>query len=149
MATRSYIFKIDNNYMKGVYCHYDGYLEHNGEVLLKHYNEHKKVEELISLGDLSVLDINCNLVDGHSFDNRIDGYTVAYHRDRNEEFSQMKVECSDLINAIEHFKSICDDGMIEYCYVFYNDIWYVYFNRRLYALKFDYILQEVEKFRIC
>lgn len=57
MGTRSMI-AIENPYSKdvrAVYCHWDGYLEHNGSILQKHYSASPKVNNLIALGDLSSL----------------------------------------------------------------------------------------------
>ena len=57
MGTRSMI-AIQNPYNKtvrAVYCHWDGYLEHNGAILQKHYAASPKVNNLIALGDLSSL----------------------------------------------------------------------------------------------
>jgi len=57
MGTRSMI-AIQNPYSKdvrAVYCHWDGYLEHNGSLLQKHYAASPKVNNLIALGDLSSL----------------------------------------------------------------------------------------------
>ena len=57
MGTRSMI-AIQNPYSKdvrAVYCHWDGYLEHNGSLLQKHYSASPKVNNLIALGDLSSL----------------------------------------------------------------------------------------------
>jgi len=57
MGTRSMI-AIQNPYNKtvrAVYCHWDGYLEHNGAILHKHYSDSPKVNNLIALGDLSSL----------------------------------------------------------------------------------------------
>ena len=54
MATRSYIaMKIGEDAYRGVYCHYDGYLDYNGVMLYEHYNTKERVEELISLGNIS------------------------------------------------------------------------------------------------
>jgi hypothetical protein len=44
-----------NKTVKAVYCHWDGYLEHNGSLLQKHYSNSPKVNNLIALGDLSSL----------------------------------------------------------------------------------------------
>jgi hypothetical protein len=44
-----------NKTVRAVYCHWDGYLEHNGAILLKHYAASPKVNNLIALGDLSSL----------------------------------------------------------------------------------------------
>ena len=57
MGTRSMI-AIENPHslaVKSVYCHWDGYLEHNGSILNTHYSNSPKVNNLIALGDLSSL----------------------------------------------------------------------------------------------
>ena len=57
MGTRSGI-GIENpntGAIKAIYCHWDGYLEHNGSILNKHYDSSPKVNNLIALGDLSSL----------------------------------------------------------------------------------------------
>ena len=54
MGTRSLIGVMHGNNCKTVYCHWDGYLEHNGQILYNHYNS-AKANYLVSLGDLSSL----------------------------------------------------------------------------------------------
>ena len=57
MGTRSMI-AIENpnsKSIKAIYCHWDGYLQHNGSILNKHYSASPKVNNLIALGDLSSL----------------------------------------------------------------------------------------------
>ena len=57
MGTRSMI-AIENpnsKAVKAIYCHWDGYLEHNGAILNEHYATSPKVNNLIALGDLSSL----------------------------------------------------------------------------------------------
>lgn len=57
MATRSGI-GIENpntGVIKAVYCHWDGYLDHNGRILNEHYAASPKVNNLIALGDISSL----------------------------------------------------------------------------------------------
>ena len=56
MATRSTI-AIENldGTVHQVYCHWDGYISHNGVILQTKYNDRKLVEQLISGGDISVL----------------------------------------------------------------------------------------------
>jgi hypothetical protein len=44
-----------NKTVRAVYCHWDGYLEHNGAILHNHYSASPKVNNLIALGDLSSL----------------------------------------------------------------------------------------------
>lgn len=64
-----------------VYCHWDGYLDHNGRILLEHWSDPFKLQKLIDLGDLSTL--HSELGVKHHFDNHRDGCTF-YGRDRGE-----------------------------------------------------------------
>ena len=85
MGTRSDIIarRKDGTWAR-VYCHWDGYLSHNGKILHKHYNTQAKAEKLVSGGDMSSLGRYCNKPPGHSFDTAVKGYTVYYGRDRGE-----------------------------------------------------------------
>ena len=108
MATRSTISVVDKRTEDGsgrtIYCHWDGYPENNGRILLESYTEAKKVNSLIDLGDISSLaenvapskkgvlrKMNANYEydliptkEPHSFDNPHNGVVVAYIRDRKE-----------------------------------------------------------------
>jgi hypothetical protein len=56
MGTRSTIaIEFADGSVSQVYCHWDGYLEHNGQILEQHYMDPFKVRELIELGDFSSL----------------------------------------------------------------------------------------------
>ena len=85
MATRSTIAleNADGTILQ-IYCHYDGYPTGVGATLEKHYNTPDKIKALLALGSVSVLDASIECPEGHSFDNRIDGHTVFYGRDRGE-----------------------------------------------------------------
>ena len=86
MATRSTIWiKNDDETYDGIYCHWDGYLENNGVLLVENYQDKDKVRKLIELGSISSLHEEVDCPDGHSFDNPVQGVVVAYHRDRNED----------------------------------------------------------------
>ena len=54
MGTRSRIGVMHGDNVKSVYCHWDGYLEHNGLMLQEHYDS-VKANQLVALGDLSSL----------------------------------------------------------------------------------------------
>lgn len=117
MSTRSSIsVKNPNGTVTTIYCHFDGYPEGVGETLQKHYNDYVKVQELISLGSLSTLDESIECPEGHSFDNRMDGYTVAYHRDRGEELRESTY--NSLEEAWEHEQQ-------EFNYYFDGEDWYI------------------------
>jgi len=56
MGTRSTIaIEFADASVSQVYCHWDGYLEHNGELLATCYTDPFKVRDLIDLGDFSSL----------------------------------------------------------------------------------------------
>jgi hypothetical protein len=56
MGTRSTIIaKLSTGQTKRIYVHWDGYPDHNGRILLEHYQDQTKIDQLIELGDLSSL----------------------------------------------------------------------------------------------
>ena len=117
MATRSTIAvqHIDGT-VSSVYCHWDGYLEHNGKILLENYNTIEKVEELISLGDISSLRQSTECPVGHHFNNPLSGFTVFYGRDRGEYDTDPK----RFENYVDYIKNNPSE---EYNYIFINNVW--------------------------
>lgn len=56
MGTRSFIgIQNEDESIRYVYCHWDGYPSHNGKILNEHYTDRKKVDKLLDGGDMSVL----------------------------------------------------------------------------------------------
>ena len=56
MATRSLIgINLNDGITKIIYCHWDGYPEHNGQLLVNNYTSPSAVLDLLELGDLSSL----------------------------------------------------------------------------------------------
>lgn len=121
MATRSTI-SIENlsGKIRSIYCHWDGYPEHNGRILKEFYNDEEKVNALIDLGDLSSLDkrISPTEDEDHSFNNLAEGVTVAYHRDRGEELNISE------FNSFEEWRK--GRNFQEYNYIFRNGKWEMY-----------------------
>ena len=89
MATRSRI-GIENadGTVTSIYCHWDGYPQGNGKTLAEHYQYREKVQQLIDLGSISSLHEFVFPEGVHDFSNPEQGVTVAYHRDRGEDFMQ-------------------------------------------------------------
>jgi hypothetical protein len=113
MATRSRIgIENENGTIESIYCHWDGYPDNNGKILARHYTDTEKVKALIGLGDISSLHENVSPADGvsHSFGAPADKVTVAYHRDRGEDFNAPRIN-----HSIEGFTN---SGVEEYGYVF-------------------------------
>lgn len=125
MSTRSFIAKqIGEDQYRTIYCHSDGYLEHNGKVLLAFYNTPEQVDELLALGDLSFLDERPNPDPSqvHSFNNneRQEGVTLAYGRDRGEQGTEAKdMTLAQLDNP---------DNWTEFVYIFTPDDQWKYFE---------------------
>jgi len=56
MGTRSRIgIEMPNHTVVSVYCHWDGYVEGNGKILVEHYQNRDDVQELIDGGSMSSL----------------------------------------------------------------------------------------------
>ena len=120
MGTRSdIIVKLANGQWKRIYCHWDGYLSHNGKILFEHYNSQKKAEALVKHGDLSSLDEKCSKPHGHSFDFRVNGYCVYYGRDRGEKNTEGHTGAS--------LESVWPsaDTWTEFTYIWDGEKWFV------------------------
>jgi len=143
MATRSTIWiKQKDGSLKGIYCHNDGYLANNGAILLNAFDDIKKIESLISLGNISSLGAYIEPIFSHKihdFDNKQDDTVVSYARDRGEALSLYS--CKD-------FNSI-DDYLEEYNYIFdlFNNTWYFFEDSEdeLKELTKEAILKEWDK----
>ena len=105
MATRSLIgMNLDNGITKLIYCHWDGYPEHNGQLLVNNYTSPSAVFDLLELGDLSNL--------GESLTS-----STAYHRDRKEPWGM--VEPRD-VNTSE-LDVVSKDYGVDYVYIYNNE----------------------------
>ena len=127
MSTRSRIGVYDDQVVHWIYCHFDGYPEGVGETLLLHYTELEKIEKLMELGSLSILDRNIG--EKIDFDDREARQQaqqcLAYHRDRDEGWGLTAP--SHLLPDEENFESACkaladhhrlEQGWEEFLYLF-------------------------------
>lgn len=123
MSTNCLIAKqVGNDSYLTIYCHSDGYPSYTGNMLLEHYNTPEKVNDLLALGDLSILKkkLSPNPTLLHSFSNRQKDVTVAYGRDRRDfgNTSREDVEAKTLT------LSQLDKQDMPYVYVFTKDnVW--------------------------
>ena len=128
MGTRSRIGVMHGDTVKSVYCHWDGYLEHNGAILQEHYTS-VKANELVSLGDLSSL---CpEIGEEHAFshfdtDMTQDEYyekygemCTFYGRDRKETGTEWKVA-----HTFAEFLEQVDHCGAEFYYIMRDGVWY-------------------------
>jgi len=118
MATRSNIaYRTPEGKIRSIYAHWDGYPAHNGEMLVRHYQEARKIAQLVELGSLSILAPNVFPVGaGHSFDSPQEDVCVFYGRDRGETGVETR-EYDDVPSWI--------DDMEEYAYLWNGTEWLV------------------------
>ena len=109
MGTRSTIaLEFADGTVEQVYCHWDGYLEHNGKILAEHYSDPFVLRDLIDMGDMSSLGKvigkkhpfgpaynETNIEKKAKVQKEVDeareaGYTTFYKRDRGEEGCESK-----------------------------------------------------------
>ncbi len=122
MATRSTIaLEFADGTVQQVYCHWDGYLSNNGQILLRHYSNPFKLRDLIDLGAISSL--RPEIGEKQDFDNREtqnEDWTLAYARDRGEDLVK---------NSFKDFQDYRKNAQREeYNYILRRDgNWYVEF----------------------
>lgn len=111
MATRSNIGILnENGTVDYIYCHFDGYIKHNGQILSEHYNSEAAVRDLIALGDLSILGPEIGeQQDFNDIKSHKDEWCLAYGRDRGESNTEART-CSYVDYTKEYFE--------EYIYLF-------------------------------
>jgi hypothetical protein len=121
MATRSRIgYLNDQGNIVSAYCHWDGYPSHNGAILRGFYDTLPKVQELLSIGDMSSLGPRCDAPQGQPTSD----HTIYYGRDRGEEPSPTKTHASKA-ELLDESKQ----GWVDYVYLFENGSWtYAYLN---------------------
>ena len=117
MATRSRIGKrLSDGTIKSIYCHFDGYPDHNGQILKEHYKDETKVDALLELGDISIL--GPEIGEHQDFDRREThhkDWCLAYGRDRGEKNIDAEVH--------KHIDDMCREA---YHYVYENGEWACY-----------------------
>jgi len=127
MGTRSRIGVMHGDKLKSVYCHWDGYLSHNGRILQDHYDS-AKANHLVSLGDISSLRPEIGVVHPFStwdtdmspaeYEAQFANMTTFYGRDRGESGVDFTVD-----QSYDEFLS--KDYDYEYYYIMNDGVWYV------------------------
>ena len=129
MGTRSRIGVMHGDLVKSVYCHWDGYIAHNGKILQDHYTS-AQANELVALGDMSSLrptigvehafshyDVEMNQ---EEYTKLYGEMTTFYGRDRKEQNTEFKVA-----HTFAEFLEQCDNCGAEYYYIIKDGVWYV------------------------
>lgn len=126
MGTRSRIGVMHGDRVKSVYCHWDGYLDFNGQILQDHYDS-VKANQLVALGDLSSL--RADIGEKHAFSKhdvpnievRVhnENWCTFYGRDRGEKDTEFKVA-----QTFAEFLEQCYNSGAEYYYIMRDGVWY-------------------------
>ena len=130
MGTRSRIGVMHGDKVKSIYCHWDGYLGFNGQILQEHYDS-GKANHLVALGDLSSL--RANIGEKHAFskfdlpaeeveafETLTENWCTFYSRDRGEKDTEFKVA-----QTFDEFLEQCYNSGAEYYYIMKDGVWYV------------------------
>lgn len=86
MSTRSNIaIERKNKTVEAVYCHWDGYLSNNGQILLDNYKDIDKINNLILKGDIGSLGENIEACDFYEDEN----YKASFFKSLDEYLKQV------------------------------------------------------------
>ena len=104
MGTRSRVGVMHGTVCKSVYCHYDGYLDYTGRILLAHYDS-TAANLLIARGDNSGVKETLE--------------EMNFYSDRGEEDVSWRVA-----HSFEEFLEQVNNCYGEYYYVMKDGVWY-------------------------
>ena len=104
MGTRSIVAVMHGDVCKSVYCHYDGYLDYTGRILLAHYNS-TAANLLIARGDNSGVKETLE--------------EMNFYADRDEDNVSWQVS-----HSFEEFLEQVQGNGCEYYYVMRDGVWY-------------------------
>lgn len=104
MGTRSRVAVMHGDVCKSVYCHYDGYLDYTGRILLSHYDS-TAANALIARGDNSGVKETLD--------------EMNFYADRGEEDVSWRVA-----HSFEEFLEQVESCWGEYYYVMKDGEWY-------------------------
>ena len=156
MGTRSTIaLEFADGTVEQIYCHWDGYLEHNGKILAEHYSDPFKLRDLIDMGGISSLGKvigkkhpfgpaynETDIVKKAKIQKEVDkareaGYTTFYARDRGEDLT--KEQFVDFQDYLAHHQ------YEEYEYILRKDgNWYVKQHDNEFELLVPALAKELE-----
>tara|TARA_R110000796_G_scaffold175202_1_gene292251 strand:- start:251 stop:607 length:357 start_codon:yes stop_codon:yes gene_type:complete len=102
MGTSSTISIKSKTTKRTIYCNFDGYLKHNGRILLNYYTDINDINAMINHGDISLLDVNLDK-------------TIFYSRDMDDMGCSARTYDSDDYGEREDYN---------YMYVVEEGKWY-------------------------
>lgn len=123
MATHAFIGVLNekDQTVDYIYCHWDGSSQLS--TLKKYYGTEEKARELINLGDISSLGSKVKPESGeHSYSNPQEEVTIAYHRDRGEDWNNVEFRQMGLSQYVPNSD---ETDCIHYLYLFEKNDWSV------------------------
>jgi hypothetical protein len=123
MGTRSAIgYKTPEGKIRAKYSHYDGYPSYTGAILNEHFQEARKIAQMVELGDQSFIAPNVFPTnDTHSFETPQEDVIVFYGRDRGEP----QTEAQDF-DDVQEFVNYWADSGCEFMYLHTPGGWIVH-----------------------
>jgi hypothetical protein len=122
MGTRSAIgYKTAEGKVRAKYSHYDGYPAYTGAVLNEHFQEARKIAQMVELGDQSFIAPNVFPKGEHSFSKPEEDVIVFYGRDRGE----TNVEAQEF-DTVQEFVDYYAGAGCEYFYLSTPNGWIVH-----------------------
>lgn len=105
MATRALIGKIKGDKVRYICNQNDGYVEHLGKTLLKHYRDSSRVDSLLDLGDINYLHLEfiANRVGGEGYFYLWD--TGHWWACLDEERGWYPLSCNDIKYLIDYYEN--------------------------------------------
>jgi len=129
MGTRSRIGVMHGDKVKSVYCHWDGYLSHNGAILQEHYDS-AKANNLVAMGDMSSLGqvigeahpfgYHGTDISAEDYEKQFGEMCTFYGRDRGETGTEFRVA-----HTFAEFLEQAEGCGAEYYYIMKDGVWYV------------------------
>ena len=133
MSTNSTISIRTEKGGKTIYSHWDGYPAWNGKMLKNYYKTREQVEELISMGNVSILHKKIGRkVEFNGFDSQKEKQCLFYTRDRGEtgqEATTFKIKPKR-------------DTLQQWNYLFENGKWFVSQHNGKYVLLTHKLIKE-------
>lgn len=118
MATRSHIGRLNlDGTVDFIYCHFDGYPNCNGRILIEHYTTIDKVNQLLELGGLSCLGAEIGEKQDFDAPKLSRDWCLAYGRDRGKK---------DIDKQTTTLSKFIENNDVDYAYMFDGDYWECY-----------------------
>ena len=144
MATRSMIGKLEaDGKVTAINCHWDGYAEGVGLMLMKHYRGVAKIDELMALGDLSSLapeigekhpfsyhDVQMT---SERYDELYGNMCVSYGRDRGE----LETRSTTYADIDAYAENALKDHGGEYLYLYEDGFWHCWSSTGMHINLYD------------